>query len=295
MRDARMVTAVLMSFWVVSAARIPAARAGEVCGDVDETGGVTVTDGVQVLRGAAGLSGVCAAESLRCDVDDDGVVSVTDGVVVLRLAAGLPATADCGAAEVATTVEALTPLLARVLPALAATEPSTTAPCATSGTVAAVISGAIVTTTFSACVAPIGGDDVQLDGSVVRSFNGADFTVTARDLTTGVAHGYSGTVTRVTGLPDGGLELDHPGLAMTIADGAPTATLTFDHLTVAGTGRLQSGSVVIGDPNGGFDFATITVTVESASNASVHEIPDDGNGADFALDLASGRLTRARH
>jgi hypothetical protein len=64
-----------------------------VCADADLSGTVTVTDGVQTLRAAAGLSSVC--EPARCDVDGNGTVSVTDGVDVLRLAAGLPFTANC--------------------------------------------------------------------------------------------------------------------------------------------------------------------------------------------------------
>ena len=59
-----------------------------VCADADMNGSVTVSDGVQTLRAAAGLSSVCVPS--RCDVDGNGTVSVTDGVDVLRVAAGLP-------------------------------------------------------------------------------------------------------------------------------------------------------------------------------------------------------------
>jgi len=63
------------------------------CGDVDGSGSVTVTDGVQVLRAAAGLSSDCTNE--LCDVDVNGTISVTDGVITLRKAAGLPITQNC--------------------------------------------------------------------------------------------------------------------------------------------------------------------------------------------------------
>jgi hypothetical protein len=59
----------------------------QVCGDADGNGAVTVTDGVQTLRSAAGLSTSCTLG--RCDVDGNGAVTVTDGVNVLRVAAGL--------------------------------------------------------------------------------------------------------------------------------------------------------------------------------------------------------------
>jgi hypothetical protein len=64
-----------------------------LCGDADLSGAVTVTDGVQVLRGAAGLSTSCVPD--RCDVDASGSITVTDGVNVLRNAAGLSSTTAC--------------------------------------------------------------------------------------------------------------------------------------------------------------------------------------------------------
>jgi len=65
---------------------------GTVCGDANGDGRVTVTDGVQVLRAAAGLSSDCTPA--RCDVDGNGTISVTDGVNVLREAAALPSVCD---------------------------------------------------------------------------------------------------------------------------------------------------------------------------------------------------------
>jgi hypothetical protein len=65
----------------------------QVCGDADGSGTVTVTDGVQALRAAAGLSSSCGT---GCDIDGSGTVTVTDGVNVLRKAAGLTITENCG-------------------------------------------------------------------------------------------------------------------------------------------------------------------------------------------------------
>jgi hypothetical protein len=70
---------------------IPTAPA---CGDPDGSGSVTVSDGVNVLRAAAGLSSTCATEA-ACDVDGSGATTVTDGVNVLRAAAGLSADLAC--------------------------------------------------------------------------------------------------------------------------------------------------------------------------------------------------------
>lgn len=67
-----------------------------LCGDADGNGALSVTDGVIVLRSAAGLATTCSAS---CDVDGSGSVTVTDGVNVLRRAAGLTGAAACPAGE----------------------------------------------------------------------------------------------------------------------------------------------------------------------------------------------------
>ena len=64
-----------------------------LCGDADLNGTLTVTDGVHILRAAAGLSTDCTPE--RCDVDGGGTITVTDGVNVLRGATGLSFISSC--------------------------------------------------------------------------------------------------------------------------------------------------------------------------------------------------------
>jgi hypothetical protein len=64
-----------------------------ICGDADGNGVITVSDGVQVLRAAAGLSSTCTPA--RCDVDGNGEITVTDGVATLRVAAGLSTPRAC--------------------------------------------------------------------------------------------------------------------------------------------------------------------------------------------------------
>jgi len=70
------------------------ATAAEICGDADQSGAITVTDGVLALQAAAGLDGRCVSPA-TCDLDGNGKVSVSDGVNVLRLAAGLGAFTAC--------------------------------------------------------------------------------------------------------------------------------------------------------------------------------------------------------
>ncbi len=70
-----------------------AAVAADVCGDADGSGAISVTDGVQTLRAAAGLGSACTPS--RCDLDGSGGISVSDGVNVLRAAAGLTVRLAC--------------------------------------------------------------------------------------------------------------------------------------------------------------------------------------------------------
>ncbi len=77
---------------VVHVTPTPVATPG-LCGDADLNGTLTVTDGVHILRAAAGLSTDCTPE--RCDVDGGGTITITDGVNVLRGATGLSFTQSC--------------------------------------------------------------------------------------------------------------------------------------------------------------------------------------------------------
>ena len=70
----------------------PSATPG-VCGDANDSGSVTVTDGVQVLDAAADLASDCTLAV--CDVDGNGAITVTDGVLVLRAAADLEPALHC--------------------------------------------------------------------------------------------------------------------------------------------------------------------------------------------------------
>lgn len=77
----------------------------QICGDADNNGQVSVTDGVAALRAAATLPNTCGGG--RCDVDGNGSITVTDGVNILRKAASLPITENCPGASVDQQVEEL--------------------------------------------------------------------------------------------------------------------------------------------------------------------------------------------
>ena len=91
--------ALLLGLLAVLACALRATPAAAVvCGDANGDGAVGVTDGVLVLRTAAGLTSPCMLAT--CDVDASGAVSVSDGVNVLRRAAGLASACDVAAPSI---------------------------------------------------------------------------------------------------------------------------------------------------------------------------------------------------
>ncbi len=85
--------AAVVGLGLLLSARPAAAQIFKICGDVDDNDSVTVSDGVQVLRAAAGLESDCT--DAICDVDVNGTIGVSDGVNVLRKAAGLSIRENC--------------------------------------------------------------------------------------------------------------------------------------------------------------------------------------------------------
>jgi hypothetical protein len=78
---------------ILTCSVLGATAQAQECGDADGNGQITVTDGVNILRAAAGLSSPCTLA--RCDVDGSGSITVTDAVNLLRIAAGLSVELAC--------------------------------------------------------------------------------------------------------------------------------------------------------------------------------------------------------
>jgi hypothetical protein len=76
---------------------VAASADAQPCGDPNQNGQVTVSDGVLVLRSAAQLPATCPPE--RCDMNLDGRTTVTDGVLALRVAAEIQTEFACSAAQ----------------------------------------------------------------------------------------------------------------------------------------------------------------------------------------------------
>ncbi|MEO7436450.1 MAG: hypothetical protein ABI080_13295 [Candidatus Binatia bacterium] len=83
-----MIGRIVVAAVIIGGATVSGGAAYAVCADADGNGSVSVTDGVIVLRAAAGLATECTPAA--CDVDGSGAITVTDGVHTLRAAAGLP-------------------------------------------------------------------------------------------------------------------------------------------------------------------------------------------------------------
>ena len=103
-----MAAAALTLAMLVAPFRVSSAAA-QICGDANGSGSVTLTDGVQVLRAAAGLSSPCTVST--CNVNDDASgITITDGVLVLRAAAGLSDPAlHCPGGQPSTPIPTQTP------------------------------------------------------------------------------------------------------------------------------------------------------------------------------------------
>ncbi len=278
------------------------------CGDADASGGVSVSDGVNVLRAAAGLSTTCTMLPL-CDVDGNGTVTVTDGVNVLRTAAGLAADLHCacGAAGCTGIDADVQAIAADLFPFLAGMDlfltpftvkPYTGAPlCPDGGSRVVDDSGTEVflAVTMDACTVaekPIG--HFRYDGTVViRSLGLGPSPIDFDFRTTDVAHGnrevaFSGTLSvEVTG---SSLYLAGP-LVVTTPEHAFTFDLVPGLLAHPTTIGIPSGASVT-DDDGAFTFAVLSVTTVPDSLADLRVTFDDATVHTYVLDLTSGRLTQ---
>lgn len=303
---AALVAAVLLTSPLVGRA------AAHECGDADDSGSVTVTDGVQVLRSAAGLSSTCAQHGESCDVDGSGSATVSDGVNVLRKAAGLTITENCpggddDTAAVAEVTDLLVPFLGLGLQEVPsvniasadAARPAATEDCEDGGSRTTDQSGVTITVTFDACrVSEAGLGSFQFDGFIRAQLGFGTASVTFEFIVTDLSNqkviDFDGTLTGTPRL-GGGFVVDGGPLSVRGANEGPEIfRLTFNDLTVDGDGRILSGSVEAEDTSDSFELETAEIEVEDGSStASVHVVFDDDTEKDYDLNLNTGDLTPA--
>ena len=244
-----------------------------VCGDADGNGQITVTDGVNVLRKAAGLSVTDA-----CPTSGSGdVAEVTDALVpFLTLGLSEVPNVSIGSASVV--------------------RPAATENCEDGGTRTTSQSGVTVTVTLAACqVSEAGLGSFQLDGVIQVNLgfptSTVGFELKITDLGNGRLVDFDGTI-QGTPRGGGGFVVDGGPVSVKASEGGPEVfRLTFNDLTVDGDGKLVSGSVEAEDTSDSFDLETAELEVESSTTATVHVVRDDASQEDFTLDLRTGDLT----
>ncbi|MCC6767118.1 MAG: hypothetical protein IT293_20880 [Deltaproteobacteria bacterium] len=260
----------------------------QTCGDADGSGTVTVTDGVQTLRAAAGLGTTCTAAA--CDVDGSGSITVTDGVNVLRKAAGIPITEACPGTNLGTQVESLLgTALARFGfltkgGAAAGARAAFEQPCDNDGGFLVIDdqTGAI---SYDNC--ELGG--IRLDGFLATNSGGMEFGITFTDLATGDFETMSGNVSdRVVGgtyVTSGFFSYDSSSFG--------AFDIGFDELTVdSSSGNFVGGSLVFSVDDGALeDVETIRLNFNPTNVALVEVTLSDDSVVPFNYDLVSGELT----
>lgn len=279
----RVLATMILALGLTAGAVVPATA--QVCGDADGSGTVSVSDGVQTLRAAAGLESACTLAV--CDVDGSGAVTVTDGVSVLRKAAGLSITENCGSAaeQPATVLGELQPLFKYGLP-FATGKPVSSCANAPDGTIDVESDEDGTTTTFFACQV----DDVALYGDVIVGAGTLTFGSFEAD-TAGdedFIADYDGEL--AVGGGSGGRTLN--GTVDVTTESADTLTVTLTNVVVT-KGILKSGTAVadLGASDIAAAFTRLDITFDGSGVARVVATRASGGTETFRLDIATGRVS----
>ena len=263
--------------------------AAQVCGDADGSGAVTVTDGVQTLRAAAGLSTSCT--SGRCDVDGSGSISVTDGVNVLRKAAGIGITENCPGSSVDAQVEGL---LRSTLPVFGGLTKLGGAARARAAELieqqcdnsdgSFTIDDQTGELNFFNC--NLGG--FKYDGFFAGDANTLDFDITFTDLSTGDFQALSGSLSQRAS----GQQFIVAGF-FDLSSDLGTFSVDFDELVVdPDRPNFVGGALEFSVDDGTLsEIDSIRLNFDTSNIAVVEVNLTDGEVLPFNFDLVSGELT----
>jgi hypothetical protein len=273
--------------FVVGLSGIASPAAAQECGDADGNGSVSVVDGVQTLREAAGLESLCTVAA--CDVDGNGSVSVTDGVNVLRKAAGLTIVENCGgsvAGQPATVLGEIHTLL-EIGVAYATSSPVAACDNPADGTVEFDTLEGETTTSFTACQVGeviLYGDVTVGPTLLAFGFFEAD-TVPDEDF---IAD-FDGEL--VLGTSGAGRSLTGPVDVTT--ESASTFVVDFNGAVVT-NGVLTGGSVTVdlADSDISEQFASLTLSFDGSGFANVTATDGGGGTSNYRLDIATGNVTQ---
>jgi hypothetical protein len=305
MRRAGLFGATVAMVWSVAAA---CGAYAEICGDADGSGAVTVTDGVQTLRAAAGLATSCVAG--RCDVDGSGAITVSDGVNVLRKAAGVVVDERCPVASTSESVKVILGEMTKIarvsVPAAAlARGDATTGPAVTTDCDEGFIEIEGNTSVFHECRF----GTLVIDGRLT-SVNVTSDPENGRFVTTNTYDGYevrfldTGFTFRQTGttttdidtkanrlVENGTLTIFHDGSAL----GQDEYTLTkTDFTTDIATATVVNGRLVSSLAQAGLAaIRNVGLGFVAGDLANVDVTFEDGHVEQFTFDLTTGDLTPA--
>jgi hypothetical protein len=261
--------------------------AAQVCGDADGSGTVTVTDGVQTLRAAAGLDSMCTLAT--CDVDGNGTITVTDGVAVLRIAAGLDVTQNCpseSAGQPQLMLQQLQPLFKQGV--AFATNPPPTSCLNGDGGIDVSTDTSGTDTSFSTCQVDA---EIEFDGDVIVGATLLEFDALEAD-TAGAEDplcDFDGSLT--LGSAGSGKTLD--GILDDVnTDSVGGMTVTFSHATVI-TGKLTGGTATIDMTQSDLSdsFTQIVLTFGTSGTAAVVATEVNGGTENFSYDIETGVAT----
>ncbi len=260
----------------------------QICGDGDNSGTVTVTDGVQALRAAAALTSSCSAAT--CDVDGSGTVTVSDGVNILRKAAGVAITENCPGTSLDTQVE---DLLESTLPVFGNLTKFAAPSAAAAGTeqFACDNQGSV---TFDPDTGEFFFDDCDLegfnyDGSLQIGDNTLAFDLNSTDLTTGQSETLVGSLSQravgETFVFDGFFQLFSDFGAFSVG---------FDNLVPDPvTGLFVGGALDLSIDDGQLEEVESIRLAFDPSNIAVVDVNlVDGSTVPFNFNLVTGELTR---
>ena len=279
----------------IIAAFTAAPTSAQTCGDANDDGTVTVTDGVQALREAAGLSSTCED---GCDVDGSGTVTVSDGVNILRKAAGLAINEACNftsteANSVVNPSLSIFGAMTKVPGVGSANVAAAAGDCENDGTIT-LFQGTGTSqsaATFMNC--EIGG--AVLDGTISRvvlgngvalGFDG--FMITR--LKTGESHTFMGqlaiTAERL------GKRID--GVLTVVSSKRGTFMLEFQQILLTGDGSVRQGVLMydLTKTTGG-KIATIQITFNDSDALPASVMLRNQQVKQFLLDRGTGLLVPA--
>ena len=289
MPSSRSIVAALAACFLVACSALSAHA--QVCGDADNNGDVTVTDGVQTLRAAAGLPSTCDGNS-NCDVDGNGNVSVTDGVNVLRKAAGLTITEAC----VANTNGEVASLLKQSIPVFGGFGQLTKIGAASAGAANDPCENADGTVTFDQSNNELDFTTCRLEGLVYDGFISVSGNTLVFDLE--ITDDFGGDIDFFS---DNGLTFQDSGnnvilsgdLGLTdFAGDLGDFSVTFESLVTDPNGTSIGGSILFDASDAGIDgVAAIRIGFDGSTVNPVDVIAPDQSVQHFDFDSVSGTLT----